>query len=165
MSALRELHIEFRAAGLDTRSSLKLGTVILAAADLDLEVVGTRIVADGLHLVPERLTIYLSEDDRAIGIASWMFSSVRRLGQIRPGDFTAEQRAGMDTFPEISFIDVEVTTDWLGHGYFISNPAVLSDLILVLRDGLLPGREHGRPLRPIGGQFWGLNGKYPQFEE
>jgi esterase/lipase superfamily enzyme len=165
MSALRELHIESRAAGLDTRSSLKLGTVVLAAADLDIDVVGMRIVADGLHHVPEFLTVYLSEDDRAIGIASWLFSSVRRLGQARKWDFTPQQRERMDRFPEIHFVDVEITTDWLGHGYFISNPAVLSDLILVLRDRRLPGAEHGRPLRPIGGQFWGLDRKYPQFDK
>ncbi len=165
MSALRELHLECRAAGLDTRSSLKLGTVVLAAADLDLEVVGMRIVADGLHHVPELLTIYLSEDDRAIGIASWLFASVGRLGQVTPGHFTAQQRESMTLSPQINFVDVEITTDWLGHGYFIDNPAVLSDLILVLRDGRLPGAEHGRPLRPIEGQFWGLDRNYPQFEQ
>jgi esterase/lipase superfamily enzyme len=165
MSALRELHIGARSAGLDTRARYKIGTVILAAADLDLEVAGTRIVAEGLHHVPERLTIYLSEDDRAIGIASWLFASVRRLGQLTVGDLSEAQRERMQEFPEINFIEVDLRTDWLGHGYFISNPSVLSDLILVLRDGRLPGPEHGRPLRHIEGQFWGLDRGYPDFEE
>jgi esterase/lipase superfamily enzyme len=165
MSALRELHLECRAAGRDTRASLKLGTVILAAADLDLQVVQMRIVADGLHHVPESLTLYLSEDDRAIGFASWLFSSVRRLGQLTLGDVSEAQRDSMDRFPAVSFVDVQITTDWLGHGYFISNPAVLSDMILVLRDGRRPGAENGRPLEPLGGQFWGLGRDYPRFEE
>jgi esterase/lipase superfamily enzyme len=165
LSALRELHLKARAAGRDTRETLKLGTVILAAADLDLQVVQTRVVADGLHYVPEQLVIYLSEDDRAIGIASWLFASARRLGQLNVRDFSEERRTSMELFPEISFIDVNIRTDWLGHGYFISNPAVLSDLILVLRDGRPPGVEHGRPLEPMGGQFWRLDRGYPRFDE
>ncbi|MCZ6834462.1 MAG: alpha/beta hydrolase [Planctomycetota bacterium] len=165
LSALRELHIECRAQGVDTRKALKLGTVVLAAADLDVQVTRMRVVADGLHHVPEMMTIYLSEDDRAIGIASWLFSSARRLGQMVFGDLTAEQHESMALFPEIQFVDVDLRTDWMGHGYFISNPAVLSDLILVLRDGRMPGVEHGRPLRHVVGQFWELDRDYPQFEE
>ena len=165
MSALRELHIGATAAGLSTRERFKIGTVVLAAADLDVDVVRTRVGADHLHLVPERLVMYLSEDDRAIGIATWLFASVRRLGQLTMGDMSERGRENLTLFPEIQFVEVEVTTDWLGHGYFISNPAVLSDLILVLRDNRLPGAEHGRPLRGGGDEFWLLDRNYPQFDD
>jgi esterase/lipase superfamily enzyme len=165
VTALRELHLEYRAAGRDTRTALKLGNLILAAPDLDLAVFRLRGIADGLHLVPERMTIYLSEDDRAIAVASWLNASVRRLGQLRRDDLTPQQGEMMELIPEVSFVDVEVPTDFLGHGYFISNPAVLSDLVLVLRDGREPGRENGRPLEPLGGQFWRLGPDYPRFDD
>ncbi|MCP3902384.1 MAG: alpha/beta hydrolase [Planctomycetes bacterium] len=164
MSALRELHLQCIAAGLNTRETLKLGTVILAAADLDIDVVGMRIAADGLHLVPENLTMYLSEDDEAIGIASWLFRSVSRLGQLDPNALSPEGQRSIKLFPEIQFVQVDVRKKGLGHGYFIDNPAVLSDLILVLRDGRRAGAEHGRPLEPIGA-FWHLDRDYPQFDE
>ena len=34
-----------------------------------------------------------------------------------------------------------------------------------LRDGRKPGAEHGRPLRPLGGQCWALDRDYPRFDE
>ena len=39
-----------------------------------------------------------------------------------------------------------------GHSYFHANPAVSSDLVLLIRDGLLPGPE--RPLRADPKGFW-----------
>ena len=43
-------------------------------------------------------------------------------------------------FPEIQFVEVEVTADWLGHGYFISNP----DLVRRMNDDLeLATPDHG----------------------
>ena len=114
--------------------------------------------------MPERLVMYLSQDDRAIGLASWLFNSVQRLGQLTADDLSEEGRQSLALFPQIQFIDVEIHADWLGHGYFISNPAVLSDLILVLRDSRPPGAEHGRPLVPLGGGFWELSDGYPKYD-
>src|SRR5262249_39702639 len=54
-TALRELNIEYKAAGKETRRELKLGNLVLCAADLDLDVVGQRIGAERLQLVPERV--------------------------------------------------------------------------------------------------------------
>jgi len=62
---------------------------------------------------------------------------------------------------QVQLIDVKVKTDFLGHGYFISNPAVLSDLILILRDNRPPGAENGRPLLREEGGFWELYDGYP----
>ena len=38
-TALRELNIEYKAAGKETRKELKLGNLVLCAADLDIDVV------------------------------------------------------------------------------------------------------------------------------
>jgi hypothetical protein len=48
-----------------------------------------------------------------------------------------------------------------GHDYFHSNPAVSSDLILMMRYHLLPGAENGRPLRVTKNGFWTIDDDYP----
>ena len=52
----------------------------------------------------------------------------------------------------------------VGHGYFHASPAVSSDLILLLRDDLDPGADHGRPLVQKAQNFWELADDYPVFE-
>lgn len=188
MSALRELHIEALAAGTDLRHRYRIGNLILAAPDLDVEVAMQRIAAEGLIQAPERLTIYVSEGDKAIAIAKRLFGSFQRLGQLRPWDLTPlwEGSKSTATIPGVAFVDANVSAGFIGHSYFHSHPAVSSDLILVLRDDLDPGVENGRPLAPPvkppekkGGRagvkagapdvadppenpnFWSINDSYP----
>ena len=125
------------------------------------------MIAERLVRIPERFTIYLSEEDRAIGIASWLFDSIRRIGNLVVSDLSDAQRKALEASgmnSQIQLIDVKAKTDFFGHGYFISNPAVLSDLILILRDNRLPGAENGRPLLRGEGGFWELNDGYPYLE-
>lgn len=161
ITAMRELHLETGGSAMDTRRRLKLGNVILAAPDMDMQVAAQRVAAERLGLIPERATIYLNADDRAIGLSGWLFSSMQRIGRLVASDYTEEQRARMQRLTGVNFVQVKAKTDFLGHGYFISNPCVLSDLILVLRDNKAPGVEHGRPLISAGGGFWVLYDGYP----
>ncbi len=58
-------------------------------------------------------------------------------------------------------IDADVTGfTKFGHDYYYRHPAVSSDLILLLTGHLDPGAEHGRPLTPIEGGFWGIDNDY-----
>ncbi len=161
MTALRELNLEYKAAGLDTRQELKLGNIVLAAPDLDWEVAMQRIGAERLFAIPEQFVIYLSQDDKAIGISGWLFDSVRRIGDLLESDLSEGQRKALERMPQLQVVDVKVRSDFLGHGYFISNPSVLSDLILVLRNNYAPGAENGRPLIQREGGFWELRDGYP----
>lgn len=165
MSALRELHLECKAAGLDTRSELKLGNLILAAADLDLEVVRQRIVAERVHLAPQRFTLYMSPNDRALGLSDWLFDSVTRLGKLALGDLTEQQKKNVLVIPSLHLIDTQIKTDFIGHSYFYANPAVSSDLILLLRDNRDPGLEHGRPLLYEDSNFWMITDSYPNVKQ
>lgn len=160
-TALRELHIECTAAGKDTRSQLKLGTLVLAAADMDIEVTTQRISAEGLPLVPECSTVYTSEKDLAMKLADFLFGSLRRLGQLRGKDLTPEQQRMLAAMTHLQFIDAKVSSGLIGHSYFYENPAVSSDLILLLRDHRKPGAENGRPLRKRDDGFWEIRDGYP----
>ncbi len=165
LTALRELQIENRGAGSEGSAALKLGNLVLAAADLDLQVVRQRIVAERLMLLPECLTVYTSDDDMAISAAEILFRSTRRLGELRASDLTPEQKANLAAVPQMQIIQCRVTNSLLGHDYFHSNPAVSSDLILLLRDGREPGVEHGRPLIKHFRNFWEIRDGYPTQEK
>ena len=159
-SALRELYIETYAAGKDFRTVYRIKNVVLAAADLDLEVVSQRLAAEYVGLGTERTTIYVSDVDRAIGFANLLFMSFRRIGQLRPEDLTDEQRQHLERVARTQLIDARVPTGFLGHAYFYRHPAVSADLVLVLRDQLEPGSP-GRPLHKRGANFWQITPEYP----
>ncbi|MCI0629647.1 MAG: alpha/beta hydrolase [Phycisphaerales bacterium] len=160
-TAVRELHLECRGAGRDTRTELKLGQAILAAPDIDLDVFIEKFSADRVGFVAERLTIYVSSRDKALSLSDWLFGSARRLGQLAVGDVDPRAGSAIDNHPILNIVDMRAKTDRRGHGYFLSSPACLSDVILVLRDGRAPGAANGRPLidRPSG--FWELRDGYP----
>jgi esterase/lipase superfamily enzyme len=160
-TALREVHNETRAAGKDTRTELKLGQVVLAAPDIDLNVFVERFSADRVGFVAEQITIYASPNDKAIGLSNWLFGSARRIGQLRRADLNPEMATYAKHHPVMDIVDMRGKTDRRGHGYFLSSPAALSDLILVLRDGKRPGAANGRPLYDDPEGFWQLRDGYP----
>ena len=157
---MRELYIETRAAGKDFRTVYRIKNVVLAAADLDLEVVTQRLAAEYVGLGTERTTLYVSDVDRAIGFSGLLFASFRRIGQLRPEDLTDEQRQHIERVARTQLIDARVPTGFLGHAYFYRHPAVSADLVLVLRDQLEPGSP-GRPLHKRGANFWQITPDYP----
>ena len=166
-TALRELFIEARGAKEDVRQKYKVDNLLLAAPDLDFSVLLQRLTAENFGTaVVGRVTIYASRSDRAIGLASWLFGSRRRLGQLRPEDVSPELKKRFAIFKGlVAVVDAQVSSGFLGHSYFHDSPAVSSDLILTLRDGRDPGAENGRPLTPVEPSFWALRDGYPASAE
>ncbi len=155
MTALRELNIKYRAEGGSLRESLKLGGLILAAPDIDLEVFSQRIGAERLMPEPERFTVYVSRKDEALGLSNWLFSSGRRLGKLRYSDLSEESKELAKSFSEVNIVDATAHTTGLGHSYFYDCPHVLSDLVLTIK-GEQPGEQTRRPLKLLGAPFWEL---------
>jgi len=161
MTAVRELHIEGGNNPDSTRSRFRFGRLILAAPDLDVEVMRQRTGEGRLAAVFERTTFYFRGQDRAIKLAAWLFGDDRRLGELTIDTMTEEEKQAVSLFPDMEMIEVRIETGLVGHGYFHSNPAVSSDVIRILRDHRLPGVEHGRPLIPRGPSLWVLPDGYP----
>jgi esterase/lipase superfamily enzyme len=160
-SALRELLIEFRAAGVDPQATLKLGNVVLASPDLDFDVVTQRLAAERMFMLFDHLTIYVSSKDKALGLADWLFGSRVRLGKVKPEDLSEIDRAILGRNDKLDIIDARVKTGFLGHSYYHSSPAVSSDLLLLLRYGFEAGSPE-RPLREAIPNYWILDdGDYP----
>jgi esterase/lipase superfamily enzyme len=162
LAALRELHIEILASGRDTRKVLKIGCFVLAAADMDLEVSTQRVSAEQLMRVPEQMVLYVSPSDARLGMSDWLSEGKGRLGQAEAGDLPRRQAEMLGHLAGIQFIDCSVAGSGSdSHEYFYGHPAVSSDLILLLRDGRLPGAENGRPLSHGAGGIWRIDPDYP----
>jgi esterase/lipase superfamily enzyme len=108
--------------------------VVLAAPDIDADIFRTQIVP-ALVGPDTRVTLYASSRDRAL-LASKRVHQYARAGDAGHGLVLAP---GIDTI-DASSVD---KGDILGHSYFSDNRSVLSDLFLVVRDGLEPARRPG----------------------
>lgn len=169
VSAVRELSIKARAQGLSPRKVYKLHNVMLAAPDLDAQVAGQRLIGDHMAWCADRVTIYTSPADKAIGWADRLFASPKgRIGNLQVENLTEEAKAAIDggnaNFAIINFMSStdksNSNADKFGHSYFRNAPTVSSDVILMLRDDLDPG-DPGRPLESLGHKFWRVPPGYP----
>ena len=162
LSAFRELVIWARGAGVSARDQLKIANLVIAAPDIDVQVLSQRVAAERLALEVDQATLYSSPNDEAIGIAETLFASPRgRLGTISISELTEEELARMKVnAARVTVVNFEGESTGYGHDYFRTNPAVSSDLVLMLRYGFKPG-EAGRPLEHIGLNFWRVPPGYP----
>lgn len=159
ISALRELMIEARAAGNDPQVQFNFGDLVLVAPDMDVEVSTQRIIAEGLGQGVRHTTIYVSEDDWAIGLADSLYNSKRRLGQINPEDLTEDQKQLLRKVSNVDIIFYRGSAGGsFGHSYYES-PEVFSDLVMLIQ-GRKAGAEHGRPLEPVGPHLWIIRDGY-----
>ncbi len=162
ISAFRELVIWARGAGLDPREHFKIKNFVLAAPDLDVQVVSQRVAAEHLVLAVDQGTLYSSPGDKAIGLAELLFASPRgRLGTVIIDKLNEEEIGRMKAnASRVTVVNFQGESTGYGHSYFRTNPAVSSDLVLMIRYGFKPG-ETGRPLEHIGLNFWRIPEGYP----
>jgi esterase/lipase superfamily enzyme len=163
LSVLRDLRLLYLDDPDLGQRELKLGNVILAAPDIDLKVAQQRFRPDQVFRVLDRMTIYVTPEDEALGIAGFLFSSLARLGATGGENLTPEQITALKSDRlGIDVIEVKVKQKGAhGHTYWIDNPAVLSDIILILGDDRSPGAEHGRPLIRADTGLWEIHDGYP----
>lgn len=158
-TAIREMTIFENGAGRDPRRSLKIETLILAAPDLDFGVVRQRLAAENASVASGQVYIYINPKDGALGLAQTLFTG-QRIGRLSPDELTEKEWFELGEVPNVHFINVEDAGGKIGHAYFRDNPAVLSDVVLTLRTGALPGSPE-RPLEKVRSQFWSLHSNYP----
>ena len=169
-SALAALSVEAYGRKSSPTREFHIGNIVLVAPDLDGDVAVMKIFTvfsdpdlpfggepDPGAIIPPspglKLTLYVSRDDKALAAAGWLFGSIARLGRIDARMFTPDQIAMIGGLDAVEIIEVEGTTDFFGHSYFVSNPKVSADIIAMLRYGLRPN-DPGRPLEHIAGPFW-----------
>ncbi len=126
-------------------NKFRIGQVLLMASDYDRDSF-INTVNDRILDVPDHMTIYLSETDKALGMSSWLLNR-RRLGEIDPkeGGLTQEQINILAPNQELSLVNVsqaERASSGKGHNYFRQSPWVSSDVLMTLRFAL-PPEERG----------------------
>ena len=154
-TALRELVIEARARGLDPRDALKVENLILAAPDIDYGIVKQRLIAEQFGPAFGKITIYMNENDSALGISQWLMKGVR-FGRLKADEQGGREDQIFHNVKNVSFINVTGVKGGAGHGYFRTHPGVLSDIARVIKLGSEPGSE-GRPLVHVQSNFWRLD--------
>lgn len=125
-------------------STRKFAQIVLTAPDIDADTFVQ--LADAVRLNSQMTTLYASSNDAAL-IASRRLQTYRRAGDVS---------GGVVIVPGIDTVDVSaVNTDLVGHAYYGDNTSVISDIFLVVTQGLPPPK---RPrLRPTGApprQYW-----------
>jgi len=157
-AALREMSIGLRAAGRDPRRALKIENLILAAPDIDLGIARQRLLAERFARNFGRISVYLNSDDRALALAQWLLTGTR-FGRIDAGDLTAADRQIFARLGNVNFVNTRRAVGRTSHSYFRENPAVVSDIVQILRHDAAPGSPL-RPLQPRPGPFWELAPDY-----
>ncbi|WP_373003095.1 alpha/beta hydrolase [Hyphomonas sp.] len=157
-SALRELLIESRGAGLSMRDTYRIETLILTAPDIDLGVMEQRLVAETFGIGLGQINVYLYPDDNALGVARWLFGSLR-FGAARPEQMSRESRAVFQGVKPVYLILVQDAGEYDRHNYFRRHPVVLSDIAITIRTGARPA-DPERPLEHLDLNFQSIDKTY-----
>jgi len=171
-SAFEQLGREGYVSRSSVTESLRVRNIVLFAPDIDIDVAATKVFdvfsdpdvpygarkdsSATIKMGSFHLTNYSSPGDQALGLASSIFGSTLRLGQL---DLRGQAARALRADPGhlVDLIEVDDNTDPFGHGYFLSNPAVRSDWVALLRYRLKPG-DPGRSLVEIHKPFWRITG-------
>ncbi len=119
--------------------------LVLAAPD----VWASRFKSKFLRTLPRlaaRVTLYVSDQDRALIASSRIRQDEPRAGQVEGGLLEASR--GVERFDAINASTLE--TDFLGHGYYASHGSMLGDIYCLLKG--TPAT--GRPLLVLAGRAW-----------
>ena len=160
LSALRELHIKYSAMNIKTKEALKLTNLILAAPDIDIDIFKMRFVGENIMQVAKHVTIYLGQGDKALKLSTYVHKSLSRLGIIKPEDVPESSATVIKNMKNVDLIYVPFKINFLNHSYFLDNPAVSSDIILLLRDDVKAGHDK-RPLEKHKSGIWLIHETYP----
>ena len=142
----------------------RIGTAIFVAADIDLQTFA-RAHVPVLSEIAVRTQVYLSEDDFALRISA-LLARASRLGRPRFDELTREDLETLASNERLVGIDVTGVEGAhelggsRGHGYFVANRHVSTDVLLSLIypfDPAWRGLEHGP-----GSSLWTFPDDYPK---
>ena len=158
-TALRELIIEARAAGKSPYKSYRIENLIMAAPDLDFDIVRQRLIAEQIGPAFGQITVYTTDSDKALSTSQTLMSGTR-FGRIRETDLGEREQAIFKEVKNVAFIDVKGVHSFAGHAYYLGNPSTSSDIIRVINRGDRPGSAE-RPFTHRMLNFWEMPVGYP----
>jgi len=124
-------------------ADLKINHVILVGSDMDREVFSAYL-ADGILRVPQHVSVYISEKDKALSLSRFL-TRRERLGQMWSQEMIpAVAEYLYQNEADISIINVTNASQAAagnGHGYFRRSPWASSDILITLAYGLGPAER------------------------
>lgn len=173
-SVVQQLSIEAYVSRSSMWQRYKIANVVFFAPDIDLDVASSKMFAwvsdpdlafgskSRPSTVPPQgplhLTVYSSPGDKALGASTLLFGSALRLGQLAlerlPKDRSeaASRWAGSQMGGLVDFIEFS-GGGFIGHSYFLSDPAVKADFVALIRDRVKAG-DPRRQIVEIKRPFW-----------
>ncbi|WP_132660644.1 alpha/beta hydrolase [Rhizobium azibense] len=116
MESLRQMGIR------DGHVNSKINNVILASPDIDIQVFAKQYVEMGEPR--PKFTIFVSQDDRALAVSSFITGRVSRLGAINPVEEPYRSKLERAGITAIDLTKVK-TGDRLNHGKFAESPEIV----------------------------------------
>lgn len=116
MESLRQMGIR------DGHVNSKIRNVILASPDIDIQVFAKQYVEMGEPR--PKFTIFVSQDDKALAISSFITGRVSRLGAINPAEEPYRSKLEKAGITAIDLTRVK-TGDGLNHGKFAESPEIV----------------------------------------
>lgn len=144
------------------KKEFRIGSVIFAAADVEIDVFLDRLGAASDFA--DQVVVTVSDKDNAL-LAAHKYMG----GTVRAGTTEAEPREldyiASRHLDNVSIIDVSIGQDQrgfdiVGHHYWYRHPWMSSDIIFVMRTDLPPRRRGLQPAE-VGG-LWYLSADYPE---
>ena len=145
----------------ELQKRLRIGTVIFAAADVEIDLFLERLIA--ASELADQVVITVSDKDNALQAARKYMG-----GPIRAGTEEAVMEEASyllsKSLENVSIIDVSLGQetrgfDIVGHHYWYRHPWMSSDVIFVMRTDLPPARRGLQTAEPKG--LWYLPAEYP----
>jgi hypothetical protein len=104
-----------------------------------------------------RVTIYTNAQDKALAAAEGLFKSRQRLGTLVDSELTERQREFVRRSANLEIIIYEGGAGgFFKHGYY-DDPAVSSDVLMVVRYGWRPGEGERRGLEQLDENIWRIS--------
>lgn len=132
----------------------KLGYVMLAAPDIDIDVFRRQVLAFGRF--PKPVTIFTSKDDKALNISKFVWQSEERAGSFQVTDPAMMARMAALNISIIDLSDIK-TSDSLNHAKFAASPQIVQ--MIGTRLASDPIETRGASLGDKMGMFAGAVGK------
>lgn len=153
-------------SGQELRDRVKIGSVIYAGADEDVDRF-RNMYLDGFADLPERITLYSSRRDLGLVLSQLLVRGSPRLGRLsrdlpggRAGAFTPG--AGNTHVIDVGYAQGRAGNGGLFlHGYWFGNAWVSSDVIAQVRGGLDPSQRGLVELDGRQAGVWGFPSDYP----
>ncbi len=122
-----------------------INQIVLAAPDIDAEVFNREILP-AFKQIGNRRTLYASDKDKALKLSKFLRRGLPRIGEAGTNIYVAD---GLDTV-DASNVDSEGNH----HSYMFETVELLTDLNMLMAQGLDPGNRRLRQVDKQGLRYW-----------